>query len=385
MLFDAATQIILSTLRHRIVTAVLVAVAAGCSSSEPGSPVREPVSVVSAQPAMQALVSLQADGPSTKALGENLLDLSGTWLNWSGSGSTVRFDPAIGALLIPASQPGLDMVLGVRRYDQSLTAGRSYTLTVQADNPAAAAMLFLFDAAGQIVPVPGTPDGQLRFARTDEPLSFTAPGDVAGFFLQVQNQWQAPSPTTLSATMATDQDNGDGPNLITPVDDWRDWFGSPSGIVAQGTGLVIPPPTGNIRIGVHRFATALVAGARYELSLEAASDDQAAALVFLIDSSGQIVDFADAATGIRSPWLAATRNIRKQFLAPEGIAGFAIQAQSGWQASATATIIPSLRLAGGEPPCVIPVEQPSISFGPAIGGGIFDIDLTGDGLTECLP
>ncbi len=350
-----------------LITLILSAGLVACASGDSDKVTTQPTATaVSAQPAMAVAPTLTANGPTRKAAGGNLLDLTGTWQSWTGSGSPVVWDETLDSLLIPASSPDSAMVIGVRRYVQPLAAGRTYTLDVTADNDAAAAVMFLYDAQGAIVPVPDTPAGGLRFATNGQPLTFSSPGNVAGFYLQVQNQWQAPTEATLTAMLSAGGQIGvdGGPNLVTIDGNWPDWLGVESGIRADRSAVVIPPPengTGN-RIGVQRFPTPLTANARYELSLEAASDNDAAALLFLFDADGQIMPFTDSATGITGPWVAATGNKRRQFVAPADIAGFAIQVQSGWLATAESRITPSLRLAGGLPPCELPITQPVITF-----------------------
>jgi|GEM_PF-6412875 len=144
---------------------------------------------------------VSAPSSQEKATSENLLDLNRAWTRWNGTDSGIRFDASTETLTIPMAN-GDAMAIGVQRYELPLTEGASYTLIVTASDQAAAALIFLFDRSGSIVPLTDTQSG-LSSAQPGAPLTFTAPADIAGFYIQVQNAWQATSRLKWMIPLAT--------------------------------------------------------------------------------------------------------------------------------------------------------------------------------------
>lgn len=279
-----------------------------------------------------------SSGISAKAAGDNLVDLSGTWSNWLGQETGITYDAAENALVIPGD--GSDIVLGVQRFDVPLTGGVSYSLSVQASDDQAAALLFLFDTSGMIVPVPGSTG--LAVANPSTPIEFIAPESIAGFYLQVQNRYQADGVAQLSAQLIEGGGTSTGASLIDLSEPWTDWVGNATGVAAAEGGLNIPAPDAgqNIALGVKWFDTPLSGGTDYALSLGGLSDQGTAVLLFLFDTNGQIVPFAE--NGQSLSWIAATSGAPAQFTAPTGIVGFAVQVQGPYQDRTGAFISPSL-------------------------------------------
>lgn len=307
----------------------------GANNPVPGSPAAATANTLS--------VSLTANGTgsvSAQAEGDNLIDLNGTWLTWSGQNNGITYDATAHALRIPGD--GRDVLIGVQRFDVPLTAGVTYTLQVQASDDAAAALLFLFDANGTIVSVPGSTG--LSVATNASDVRFVAPVNIAGFYLQVQNRYQATSGAQLSAELIEGSGTtASGVNLINTADPWTDWSGNASGVAAASDGVNIPAPSGGIStaIGVKRFRVPLTQGTAYELSLGGRSSVGTAALLFLIDANGQIVPFTENGQSLR--WIAAMNGQAKRFVAPAGIVSFAVQVQGPYRASAGAFVVPSLK------------------------------------------
>ncbi|MGB7303689.1 MAG: hypothetical protein WBD13_05390 [Burkholderiaceae bacterium] len=332
-------------------------------------------------------VELRLAGPATtvshgqiivKAGQSNLLDLDRNWSTWSGDSSGVTYDAQAGALMIPPGSDNTPMVIGVERFDLALAAGSQYTLAVQSSNPDMAAILFLFDGNGATVPVPGF-DNTLAIVRSDSPLVFEAPGNIAGLYLQVQNSWQAPEAGSLTASLSDgsesgdntgdnsdgnggDDDGNDNNNQATELIDlagtWSTWSGETSGVTADADAglLTIAAPNANAgnRYGIQRFDTPLQAGQTYTLNTLDASDPNVSTLLFLFDGNGSLVPFSDTANGTVRNWLSANVNTPQSFTAPAGITSFVIQVQSAWLASASADMRPSL-LAADEPGLCTPV------------------------------
>lgn len=286
-----------------------------------------------------------------------LPSLAGDWPTWSGDPSGITYDGDVNGLVIPASSPGQDLVFGVRRFELALTEGTTYSLAMQSADPAAAVIIFLFDATGALVPVPGSPG--LAAARDGEPLTFAAPAGVTGFYLQVQNSWQAVDQATVSPILVDT-----GPlsvvNLFEPSDPWTDWAGVPQAEVAfdPDTGLVVleaPAEGDNVRLGVQYRSLSLTAGTTYELAVVGPSL-QSSVLLFLFDQDYQLVPVGPAS------WLTATTGtpVRQngcgdcfrdatRFVAPAGVTSVAVQIQGPWGVPQTTSLLPSLVAVGPAP------------------------------------
>ncbi len=344
---NRSTRLVLAT---GALTVLLAACGGGKGSTDSTSTGRSPVanSPATNSQGSAVIVRLAANNVAAtnsavtgKAAGDNLVDLTGNWPNWAGEDSGIVYDAENGVLQIPGD--GSDIVLGVNRFDTPLTDGVSYSFEVDSSNPEAAAVLFMFDANGTIVPVPGS-DG-LAVARAGAPLQFVAPADIVGFYLQVQNQYQANEQSTLTAGLIEGESGTTGPlgdNLISPNASWPDWSGNDVGIAGADGLVTIPAPaedTGNT-IGVMRYDTALVADAEYELAALDPSDDGTAVLLFLFDENSQLIPFAGESMPMT--WLVASPGEAKTFTAPTGVAGFAVQVQSPYQAGSATSVTPSL-------------------------------------------
>lgn len=335
------------------ITILLAACGGGNSSTESaptGSPATNNAEATNSQitafsVSLTSSNRVAADGAVVgKATGENLVDLTGAWPTWAGEDSGIVYDGESSVLRIPGD--GSDLVLGVNRFETPLVEGVSYNFEVDASNPDAAAVLFLFDAAGAIVPVPGS-DG-LSVSRTGVPVQFVAPADIAGFYLQVQNQYQANEESTLTAGLIEGGPSAEpmGENLINANDAWLDWSGNDVGISGENGTVSIPMPaqgTGN-NIGVKRSEMALVANTKYELAALDLSDDGTAVLLFLFDENSQLIPFAGES--MTMTWLAVAAGEAQMFTAPAGVVGYAIQVQSPYQASGVTSITPSLTTVG---------------------------------------
>ncbi|MGB7183759.1 MAG: hypothetical protein WBD51_17595, partial [Burkholderiaceae bacterium] len=297
-------------------------------------------------PAARVSVSVTASGGVEKA-STNLTDGSQQWSTWSGNPTQIYYDWDAGALRIPTN--GQDLALAVQRYDRPLSAGTTYTLQVDSDDNGARALMFLFDSNGSVVRINGTD----LVASKNAPATFVAPGNIAGFFLQVQNAWRANSDTLLNAQLS------DGPSFDVDVSGtaigtelvglngaWDNWSNEDTGVYHDsGAGhLVIPAPHSweSNRIGVQRFYAPLDAGTEYELTASSVSDAQASVILFLYNAAGQTFGFTDSSGTYRN-WLTAAGSEKLRFYPPAGVSGFAIQVQSRYRASATTTIRPSLQ------------------------------------------
>lgn len=286
-----------------------------------------------------------------KAVSDNLLDLNRSWGTWSGETSGVTYNADTGMLSIPASSDSVAMVTAVERYELPLVAGTEYTLAVQASHPEMAAVLFLFDTNGAIVPVPGVTDS-LASIRPTAPLTFVAPQNIAGLYLQVQNRWQATEDGALSADLTTQEGNeeetgnGDVIELLDPAVSWTAWDGTGNSVVydnnAQAVVIDTPQAGAGNRHGIHRYFIALTAGDTYTLRTLNASDAGASTLLFLFDGGGALVPFANPETDTEQNWIAAAAGESVSFVAPEGITSVVVQVQSGWMASEPTRLVPSL-------------------------------------------
>ncbi len=335
----------------RLVMMLVTAIVMGCGGSSSNAP-----APAASNAGTTAAISMQVSLSSTEATGAekefgriNLIDITDRWTEWDGTVSNVYYNESSDTLRIGTPAPGRDMAIGVRRFEQPLTAGVRYTLSVRSDTPQAAAILFLFDSTGRIIPIDAGSGETLAISRDGTPLAFVAPAGVAGFFLQVQNAWRAPSAATLDAQLvATPTGAPAGPDLVDLGGSWPDWSGHPSGVIVEndieGLHLVLPAPAAGqaSTIGVRRFATPLVARAEYELGAFAGSSEGTAVLLFLFDANGRSIGFDTGTGSPPRPWLSASPGQPSRFVAPAGIARFAIQVQSPWHATGTTSISPSL-------------------------------------------
>ncbi|MGB7299865.1 MAG: hypothetical protein WBD34_11130 [Burkholderiaceae bacterium] len=282
-----------------------------------------------------------------KAAGDNLINLNGSWRNWSGEDSGIAYDAATNALQIPGG--GSDLVIGVQRFGTPLTAGASYKLNVEASDAQAAAILFLFDSSGAIVPVPGS-EG-LSIATSAAAVTFVAPANIAGFYLQVQNRYQAGSSVQLAAELIEDPGATTvGDSLIDLSGPWTDWSGNPTAVSGTTESVTLPAPSAGMgnTIGVRRFATSLVEGTRYEFAVQPSSHALTAALLFLFDAEGQLIPFVDSAGLSTFNWVSATKGSPRRFIAPDSVASFAVQVQGPYQSMSEASITPLLLIYDAE-------------------------------------
>lgn len=317
---------------------------AGCADNTP-----EPTFTIK-------IALLTTASPSTSAATKsttNLIStLDGQWRGWTTGDSPVSFDALSGELRIPGASQGEDMVIGVRHYNDALSAGVAHTLHVQSSNPHAAAIIFLQLDNGQIVPAALDANGALELATQDRPVTFYPPVGVVGFYLQVQNQWRPDATVSLAADLVTGQTS---PGTLTGNDElivlpgqWLNWDGQPDGVSYDPASqrLVISPPAhlGPYSIGTRVFATPLAAGTSYALRLAQSSDPQASVLLFLLNQDRALIPFNNPA-----PWLSASGDHVARFTAPAGVAYFAIQVQSRAGASTDSFVQPSLRVSAEVP------------------------------------
>jgi len=164
----------------------------------------------------EIMVGLQANGPGEK----NLISMAGDWPSWSGQYTGIYYDGATNQLTIPAPAWQGQIITGVRRFDVGLDAGKEYSLSLTASDNDAAVIIFLLDQSGQIINVTDATTGvsaPWAGAREKNELKFVAPSGVYGFYIQIQNAWNATAATNLAANLdvaATGgrdtQDTGDG-------------------------------------------------------------------------------------------------------------------------------------------------------------------------------
>ncbi|MGB7299392.1 MAG: hypothetical protein WBD34_08735 [Burkholderiaceae bacterium] len=131
-----------------------------------------------------------------------------------------------------------------------------------------------------------------------------------------------------------------GHSYIDPSLPWLNWNGEPTNIQYDGETrlLNIPAPAEgeNIVVGVQRYDR-FFGSRRYRLAVTA-SDPKVAVLIFLFDSSGQNVPIP----GVNGPLFVARDGAPLEFDAPATAVGFFVQIQSGWQATDSATLRPSV-------------------------------------------
>ena len=327
-----------------------------------------------------ALIALHADpvASSKDTSGDNLLDLRGDWPTWSGEDTAIRYDSNAGAIRIPASGSG-ELILGVRYFAQTLTAGARYTLSMEASNNEAAVVLVLVRAGGAVAQITNLADGSTgdwAAARPGKTLSFDAPEGIVGFYLQVQSDWHESSAHNLAAQLrfTGDSDSGDGSGDGTPpagdgfslAGTWADWSGNPTGIRydSASNSLQVPAPGGgnNQVIGVQRYTQALTAGQTY--TVDATGSSNGTALIFTLrNSAGAPLTVTNAGTGAsgQSLWVSGGQQVA--FTAPAGVVGFDVQAQSPWQASNATTVRASLS-GNGQPPAPTPAPTPEPAPAP---------------------
>lgn len=307
-------------------------------------------------PARILLTEQTATGSNEKAQQQNLLDLNQAWTTWSGKTSGVIYDPASESLRIPASDAGTDLVVAVRRFELPLMPGRLYTLRVNGTRDDVAAIPFLFDTSGAIVAVPGYES--LAVARQGYSVSFVAPENIAGLYLQVQNGWQSDQEANLIATLVQGPDDPVTvqPELIDSIGRWRTWSDNDSGIEFDSSvgALVIPGPDAgqSARVGVRRFDAELTEGTTYELSVLQSAAPHGAVMLFLFDPNGSLIPFVDTESGQQRSWLQATTDSSRQFVAPRGVSGFAVQVQSAWNSPQGTSLLPSLKAVSEPLACV---------------------------------
>lgn len=287
-----------------------------------------------------------------KATSENLLDLNRSWGTWSGDTSGVTYNAESGTLSIPASTDSVAMVTAVERYELPLVAGTEYTLSVQASHPEMAAVLFLFDTDGDTVSLSGTANA-LTTVLPAAPLTFVAPENIAGLYLQVQNRWRADQDGELSAALTFQEEDEQEPatgnvtELVDATGPWTSWGGDVNGVnYDDATGLITidaPGADDGNRYGIQRFDTPLTAGTTYTLRTLNASDPGAGTLLFLFDESGTLISFAEPQSGETRSWIAASGDDVVSFTAPDGVTSFVVQVQSSWMATSPTQLTPSLQ------------------------------------------
>ncbi len=330
---------------------------AGCSDGATDQPVTPSAASVSLTD-----LSAQATKENHDDFSRNLIDLSGDWPTWDGGASGITYDAGSNTLTIPASSGGVAVVHGVQRFDEPLVFGRRYSLTFESNNAQAAALLFLFNEAGQILTLPGRAE-TAYLARSGQPFIFDAPAGVAGFYLQVQNAWRATTPATAGSTLTATGPNLYG-SLIDPRGPWVDWAGAPVDKVSydalDGRIMINPPAAGSGNtIAIERLAVPLQAGAEYDLAMQYASTPGMSVLLFMFDAAGWVIPVQNPSTGVTQSWLAATADAAQpvidtgdtgyydsvRFVAPPGVASIAVQVQSAWNATAAGSMKASLRAA----------------------------------------
>jgi cytochrome c peroxidase len=124
-------------------------------------------------------------------------------------------------------------------------------------------------------------------------------------------------------------------NLLDLAGRWPDWGGAASGIEydAASGALRIPAPESDLVVGVRRFDHALPAGVSMTLAVDS-THQRAAAVLFLFDDSGHIVDTGSATAGLAL----ARQGEPYRFTVPAGVIGFYLQVQSDWQADNAASL-----------------------------------------------
>ncbi len=351
---------------------VALFVLAACGGGKSVSQAPQSDQTMSIRLAQSGLVS--GDSRASKET-VNLIDLGKPWQNWDGSSSEVYYDWNAGQLRLPAAG-WQDVAIGVQRVDQPLTQGVQYRMDVQASDNGAGATLFLFDWNGNLIPT-----GALTFAKNGAPLWFTAPANVAGFYVQVQSDWNAGASSTLNAQLvdggndSNSNQSSNGDELIKLEGDWSDWDGQSQGVFYDSSKgrLVIPPAySASSKRGVRRYQTALSAGVEHELSISAATDPAANVALFLVDANGQTISFSDS-NASSGQWISVSGSEKKRFWPPAGVAGYVVQVQSGYQSQNWADIRPSLK-AGGD----VIIGGGSVGGASAAGGNADGSNSGGD-------
>lgn len=137
-------------------------------------------------------------------------------------------------------------------------------------------------------------------------------------------------------------------NLISLDGDWPSWSGQYTGIWFDSSKnqLHIPAPAwpGQIISGVRRFDVPLQANREYSLTLSA-TDSDAAAMIFLLGYSGELLEITNATTGVTAAWAGARLKDELRFVAPSGVAGFFIQVQNAWSATSATNLAANLSTA----------------------------------------
>jgi cytochrome c peroxidase len=242
-------------------------------------------------------------------------------------------------------------------------------LALNTGNDSVSAEVFLFDANGKVIRLISGPIIAGRLA----PASFVAPQMVAGFYLQIRGQSLNRSSSDPMSQLDVSHiergsfstlDVGPGENLIDISGLWPHWNAQPTGVVLSNDGsqLDIPAPDQGNRIGVKRFAEPLKAGNQYQWAMAATQGAQSgpSALLFLFDSQYRTIPFAHPDSGHTMPWLTARATESTQFVAPADVIGYAVQVQSGWNASTSAGVIPALTRISGEDPVPDPQPEPPL-------------------------
>jgi beta-glucanase (GH16 family) len=159
---------------------------------------------------------------------------------------------------------------------------------------------------------------------------------------------EAPAADSLGFSLQSLGPGEKSANLISLDGDWPSWSGQYTGIWYNGsTGqLHIPAPAwpGQIISGVRRFEVPLEAGKEYALSLSA-TDDDAAAMIFLQGYSGELMDITNASTGVSAAWAGAKLKEELRFTAPNGVAAFFVQVQSAWNTTSATNLAANLTTA----------------------------------------
>lgn len=300
------------------------------------------------QPAAAPGSAAATTGPATKTglTGRNYVEMSFPWLQWDGTASAIQVSAETGLLLIPAPSGGSTLRTARQQYSTALPA-RRYQLAIDSTDPSVAALIFLYDASGQLLMLPNHPD-ELHVANPGEPFSFDAPAGIAGFFVQVQSGWQA---TTTAEARVRLVDIGPplGNELIDPRGPWINWDGSEALVsynaLIDRVHIQPPPPGSSVRSGVQYLADAIEPGARYEMSLGAGSTTGAAMMLFLFDAQGSLLATDDLfIVAADTTGTGGSSGVVREFVAPAGAASAAVQVQGAWQIPDSALVEPRLRL-----------------------------------------
>lgn len=133
-----------------------------------------------------------------------LLELSGNWSDWTGGSTAIKYQPGAQSLLLPRADNGSDLVLGVKRFTRSLSAGTTYTLDASGSSAGTALQLYLRNRVGAQLAMRDNSSGRdvdyLRVAGGQR-KSFVAPQGVSSIDLQVQSPWLAAKESNVKATL----------------------------------------------------------------------------------------------------------------------------------------------------------------------------------------